>query len=325
MSRPARRARRAASSKPLALARATLRSGSPLAAALQRRQNSASADCVDQVHRPGQRHAQRHRQQRDARGATGGACHFAPAAGTAASRRHQRSACACTPVGRAAAARGRPAPRPRPSGSPAGRRRRLRAHLGHQHATAPARRWSGRGCRWARRPGSAPGSAPAPGRSPPAATARPTTAPARDRPARPGPTACSRWRTRAASGRRSSSSGRPRCRPRSGAAAGGRPGTRSPSARGATARGRPRPAPARRSSPGAVTLPRSGCSSPAMQFSSVDLPTPDSPSSATNSPRAMCNSTPPNTGVPAKDLLRPCRCSMCTDDAPSGRCVRAGS
>ena len=44
------------------------------------------------------------------------------------------------------------------------------------------------------------------------------------------------------------------------------------------------------------TEPACTVSSPAMQFSSVDLPTPDSPRIATNSPRATCRSTFENTG-----------------------------
>ena len=53
-----------------------------------------------------------------------------------------------------------------------------------------------------------------------------------------------------------------------------------------------------------------GRSSPAMQFSSVDLPTPDSPISATNSPRATSSDTSWNTGVAPKALDRERSCSM---------------
>ena len=47
------------------------------------------------------------------------------------------------------------------------------------------------------------------------------------------------------------------------------------------------------------TRPLSGASSPAMQFRSVDLPTPDSPTSATNSPGRSSRLTPRKTGWPS--------------------------
>jgi putative ABC transport system ATP-binding protein len=50
--------------------------------------------------------------------------------------------------------------------------------------------------------------------------------------------------------------------------------------------------------PSTRTSPASTGSSPAMQLSSVDLPTPDSPRMATNSPAATSRSTPRNTGSP---------------------------
>ena len=44
-------------------------------------------------------------------------------------------------------------------------------------------------------------------------------------------------------------------------------------------------------------LPVSQVSSAAMQLSRLDLPTPDSPTMATNSPGATVSDTPENTGV----------------------------
>ena len=52
-----------------------------------------------------------------------------------------------------------------------------------------------------------------------------------------------------------------------------------------------------------------------MQFSSVDLPTPDSPSSATSSPRAIVSATSEKTKVSAKRLARPATRSS---GAPAG-------
>ena len=51
------------------------------------------------------------------------------------------------------------------------------------------------------------------------------------------------------------------------------------------------------SRPPMTMLPLSASSKPAMQLSKVDLPTPDSPSSATNSPAASVRLTSLNTGV----------------------------
>jgi hypothetical protein len=50
------------------------------------------------------------------------------------------------------------------------------------------------------------------------------------------------------------------------------------------------------STPSSVTVPSFQSSSAAMQFSSVDLPTPDSPTMATNSPGATLSETLANTG-----------------------------
>lgn len=52
-----------------------------------------------------------------------------------------------------------------------------------------------------------------------------------------------------------------------------------------------------RSSPARLTVPVSQLSSPAMQLSRVDLPTPDSPTIATNSPAATCSETCWNTAT----------------------------
>ena len=151
-----------------------------------------------------------------------------------------------------------------------------------------ARRLPGRGCRSARRPGSARGACTS-ARAiatrcnwPPdsvcgrrvaqAGQARPRRAAARTRAVVVAAAAA------AAAARRSA--------PRSGAAARGRPGTRSRGrARRSSACSRLAHAPST-SSPSSRTRPASSVSSPAMQFSSVDLPTPDSPRMATNSPGA---------------------------------------
>ena len=111
-----------------------------------------------------------------------------------------------------------------------------------------------------------------------------------------------------------------RWRRRSGAAGHGRPGTRS---RGDDA-GTP-PARARRAH---------GCrcrrcardrasmrSRPAAQFSSVDLPTPDSPTMATNSPAASTRSTSAKTVLVPKRLARPS--ILRTGSARTGRRARA--
>ena len=63
--------------------------------------------------------------------------------------------------------------------------------------------------------------------------------------------------------------------------------------------------------PSMNTCPRSARSSPAMQFSSVDLPTPDSPNNAINSPLRSTSDTASKTGVLPKDLPRLSMCSMC--------------
>jgi hypothetical protein len=87
----------------------------------------------------------------------------------------------------------------------------------------------------------------------------------------------------------SSISGRPRFAPRPGAAAHGRPGTQShmPAAH------RARAGVVQRAQVGAVRAHarHPSVSRPAMQLSRVDLPTPDSPTMATNSPRATVRST----------------------------------
>jgi hypothetical protein len=47
--------------------------------------------------------------------------------------------------------------------------------------------------------------------------------------------------------------------------------------------------------PATCTRPASMASRPAAQLRSVDLPTPDSPTTATNSPASRTSSTPSNT------------------------------
>src|SRR5471032_914899 len=51
-----------------------------------------------------------------------------------------------------------------------------------------------------------------------------------------------------------------------------------------------------RTAPSMRTSPSLACSKPAMIFISVDLPQPDGPTMATNSPSAMSRLTPPTTG-----------------------------
>ena len=102
--------------------------------------------------------------------------------------------------------------------------------------------------------------------------------------------------TAASSGAAAAAAAARRSAPRLGAAARGRPGTRS------RARAGSKGAAARRSArvmggPSSCTRRHRACRAPAMPLSSVDLPTPDSPTMATNSPARSSRSTPLNTGV----------------------------
>ena len=178
----------------------------------------------------------------------------------------------------AAAASASPAGRPRPARAPA-----------RPAARARARRWPGRGCRSARRPGSARGrctSARAIATRcswPPDSVlrqARPEALQARPR--------ASIAATRAVVGAAAAAAaaGATLSRDASGAAARGRPGTRSRGGRGATGACVARPAPATDWPSDDDRRRHRHASRPAMQLSSVDLPTPDSPRMATNSPGA---------------------------------------
>jgi hypothetical protein len=51
-------------------------------------------------------------------------------------------------------------------------------------------------------------------------------------------------------------------------------------------------------SPATVTVPRVGRSRPATRLSSVDLPLPDGPMTATASPAAISSRTPSSAGLP---------------------------
>src|SRR5471030_59283 len=59
----------------------------------------------------------------------------------------------------------------------------------------------------------------------------------------------------------------------------------------------------RRTVPSMRTSPSLGCSKPAMIFISVDLPQPDGPTMATNSPSFTSRLTPPTTGSSLKFFL----------------------
>ena len=221
-----------ASSNPSRARARRLRSGSPLAArtaARELRQRRA----VDQVHRERQRDAERDGQQRDGMAPAGGG---ATRARAGASQRREHAAQPAAVHGRRQRCRRRqPHARGRRSVAP-------RLRMRHQHA-APRRRAHLRGQQLEHARGG--GGVEVAGRLVGQHDARAVHERARDRhalqlaarqrarharaPGRPGPTAASTARTRAASGGRSSSIGSADVVvPRSGAAARGRPGTRSP-------------------------------------------------------------------------------------------------
>src|SRR5689334_8629369 len=76
-----------------------------------------------------------------------------------------------------------------------------------------------------------------------------------------------------------------------------------------------------RAPPSTVTLPRSGRSKPAMMFIKVDLPQPDGPTMATNSPSSTSKPTLSITGsaprLDTKPLLTPSTTIFLADIAPS--------
>ena len=131
---------------------------------------------------------------------------------------------------------------------------------------------------------SSAAGAPARARSPRAAAGRRSAAAAAARPGRQADRVQHGAATRASSGcAQQHQRQRRRSAPRPGAAARGRPGTRSRRGGGAAARAvvvERRRGRCRRARRGR----RPSCRGPAMQLSSVDLPTPDSPTMATNSP-----------------------------------------
>ena len=65
------------------------------------------------------------------------------------------------------------------------------------------------------------------------------------------------------------------------------------------------------SRPSKNTSPWSGTSTPDMQCSSVDLPEPDGPMTATSSPGSMSREIPASTGPPPKSLVMSVRESIC--------------
>ena len=197
----------------------------------------------------------------------------------------------------AAAGRGRarapgpPAPQRPPSGSPARRPRRLRAP-GRRAVRARCPQCRGPGCRWARPPAPARGGAPARGPPPPAAARRRTVPGARCRSRSPSPTARSISAVRA---RRSATPTPSRTRGSSTFWPTVRCGRMwkdwktKPTLRAAQLACARRRRGAIRSVPPMRTVPLSGVSRPAIRLRSVDLPEPDSPMTATNSPAGTEN------------------------------------
>ena len=102
-------------------------------------------------------------------------------------------------------------------------------------------------------------------------------------------------------GARAASPAARRSRSRAARRAAGRTGTRSRSAGGAAASARGRTAPTT-SRPRSATVPASGRRMPARQCSSVDLPEPDGPMTASDSPSARSTSTPGERGRRAEAL-----------------------
>ena len=150
-----------------------------------------------------------------------------------------------------------------------------------------------RGCRSVRRRGRSPGDRPGPGRSRPAAARHPTAGPGDGRSgvrARPAPATPPRPRAAPSPGRPGTAGRRRRCRAPTRRRAGRTAGTRSRSsaARRADSRRSLRPA---TSCPAIRTVPVVGRSRVPMMWSSVDLPDPDGPTSATSSPASIARST----------------------------------
>ena len=77
-----------------------------------------------------------------------------------------------------------------------------------------------------------------------------------------------------------------------------------------------------RSSPATRIVPESGRIRPKICLTSVDLPAPFSPSSATTSPRSMCRVMSVFAWTDPKDLLTP---SMSSSRSPTVRCGRWGA
>src|SRR5688572_33205506 len=73
------------------------------------------------------------------------------------------------------------------------------------------------------------------------------------------------------------------------------------------------------STPSILTAPRSGRSKPATMLSSVDLPHPDGPTIATNSPSRTSRLTPSTTDSAPNPLLMPSTTILLADIAPLHR------
>jgi hypothetical protein len=71
-----------------------------------------------------------------------------------------------------------------------------------------------------------------------------------------------------------------------------------------------------RTTPSNLTSPRSGRSKPAITLSRVDLPQPDGPTMATNSPSRTSKLTPSTTGSAPKFLPMPSTTILLADIAP---------